>query len=382
MKKEKYISPLLGTLTIGIMCVVLVISLILPDRSFSEVENRPLSTLPKPDFQTLEDGSYGKSFNAWFDDQFPGRNVLFHVNYLLRKWCGQREINDVFLGRHALLANPDAVRGDTLKANGRAIDNFSRSTDMACYLLIAPGAASIQTEKLPKDAPVQDINPSLDELYASMPNVSVVDIREMMKEHASEYIYYRTDHHWTTYGAGLAAQQLLAAGNIGIDLNTFDQMAVSGDFEGTLAAKTGSIGLEDVVSIAVSQNNPEYVVTWADGTKTASIYNKDALSQRDEYQLFLGQNQSMIRIDTANETERTLLLFKDSYANSMVQYLLPYYRSITIIDPRYYSDDLDLVLSSGEYTDAAFVYSYDTFATISSLQDVLSTVDSAGLPSE
>lgn len=373
MKKRKRISPMLTPVITGLMCLMLVLSLIIPDQDFSQTENRPLSRGADLSPAALYSGKSQQEINRSFTDQIPMRNGFFHLNYLVRKLSGQREINDVFLGKGALLANPEAPRQEVWQANSAAVSAFASQSGLPCYLLIAPGAANIQPEKLPANAPAVNPNEAIDASYAAAAPAASVDVRPVLGEHKQEYIYYKTDHHWTTLGAGYGMTALMGAMGIGLDLASYKQMPVTGDFEGTLASKTGSLFLKDTIDIAVANNNPEYVVTWADGSKTGSIYNKDALNQKDKYQVFLSENQSMIRIDIDNDSQRHLLLFKDSYANSTIQYLLPFYSSITIIDPRYYYDDLDLVLSSGEITECAFIYSADTWDTISSLQGVLQT---------
>lgn len=384
MKKKRFTgNPWLSSALIWIMAVMMILALLLPDHSYSSTENRPLARSADWSLDAEYDGTTGKDLNSWFSDQIPGRNLFFHLNYIFRKALGQFEIKDVFLGKGALLANPEAVKNDSISKTVRAINDFQAASDLPCYVLTSPSAASVQQDKLPFEAPVRDVNPVLNQIGADLSGPIGVDVRGALGEHASEYIYYKTDHHWTSLGAGYAAKTLLAAMGIEMNLSDFDRMPVSENFQGTLASKTGSVLLKDSIDIAVSKNNPQYVVTWSDGTQTSSIYKKDALHTKDQYQVFLGANQSIVRIDTNLDSSRTLLLFKDSYANSMIQYLLPYFSSITIVDPRYYYQDLNLVLSSDLFSDVAFVYSYDTMASVSSLADLLSGwMETAAPPAE
>lgn len=373
MKKKKtkqgnpYLVPAMSLLLAGMM----VLALVLPDKAFSYTENRPLAASANVSWQGMVTGKSAEEMDIWFSDQIPGRNMFFHMDYLIRKACGQEEIKNVFLGNNALLSNPEKENKELISDTLQAIETFASQNGMNNYLLVAPPAAIVQPQKLPDNAPVRQISSTYDAIARELPSVHNVDIRDMLGEHKDEYIFYKTDHHWTTLGAGYAVQSLLEAMDIDMNPGDFKRMPVSHSFEGTLAAKTGSVFLKDQIDIAVSKDTPEYFVTWADGSKTASIYDRSALETRDKYQVFLSNNQSKIRIDTLSDSGRSLLLFKDSYANSAVQYLLPYFSSITIVDPRYYYDDLELVLGSDLFTDCAFLYSYDTFATISSLKDVL-----------
>ena len=76
-------------------------------------------------------------------------------------------------------------------------------------------------------------------------------------------------------------------------------------------------------------------------------------------------------ITTSADTGRSLLVFKDSYANCFMQFLYPYFDHITMIDPRYYYDNVENVIRSEGITDVLYLYNLDTFLGDSSLADVL-----------
>ena len=105
--------------------------------------------------------------------------------------------------------------------------------------------------------------------------------------------------------------------------------------------------------------------------KSATVFNSAALEQKNKYEVFLGGNHPQINIKTTNLNKKSLLIFKDSYANALIQFLLPYYQTITIVDPRYYSDDIEKLLSDAQITDVLFLYNMNTFAEDNSLAGVL-----------
>lgn len=360
----------LSTMLVYLLSFLFVINLIMPDAAYSAVENRPLKSFPSPTIGTIVDGSYGLEVESYASDQFVGRNLLFHINYLVRKLSGQREIDDVFLGHGALLQQNSLPAPGFLENQINVINQFAGLTGIPTTVLVAPSAATIQPSKLPMMAPVNDVTGSLDMLYNGLGTLKT-DVRQTLQVHAQEYIFYRTDHHWTSQGAKLAAIELMGTFGQSINSEEFDSYKVSDHFEGTLASKTGSVNLKDDIYICPDKKRTEYIVTWGDGSKTASIYDRAALNQKDQYELFLGRNQSLVHIETLSESQENLLIFKDSYANSMIQFLIPYYRNIYIVDPRYYYDDLAFLLAIGEITQCAFIFCGNTFFTDSSLQDVL-----------
>lgn len=72
--------------------------------------------------------------------------------------------------------------------------------------MIVPSASLVLKDKLPANAPGLDENAHLDEIYAAAQAAggNPYDMREVLGAHADEYIYYRTDHHWTAQGAWYA----------------------------------------------------------------------------------------------------------------------------------------------------------------------------------
>jgi hypothetical protein len=103
------------------------------------------------------------------------------------------------------------------------------------------------------------------------------------------------------------------------------------------------------------------------------VYIRSKLKEKDQYQVFFGGNHPAVEIHTTADTGKNILIFKDSYANAFVPLLIPYYDNIIMIDPRYYYEDVNQVISSAEITDVLFLYSQNTFATDTTLTDVLNS---------
>ena len=363
------------TLLIGLLSLGLVLSVIWPDFSFSQTENRSLAGFPSISAKTLWNGEAGKSFESYAQDQFPGRDLFFHLNYIIRKLSGQSKIQDVYLGHGALYSAPDNLSQEILDENRQALDNLAASSDFPVSVMVCPGAASVQKERLPYQAFFTDEVQKVNEMNSQLALAKPVSLTDLLSQQKDQYIFYKTDHHWTSDLAGQAAGLYMnqAHPEDGYSIDQFENMPVSDSFMGTLASASGSCFLKDTICIRpwISQKDNPYVVTWADGSKTTSIYNTKALSQKDQYQVFLGANQSVVSIDTMADNDRNLLILKDSYANSMIQFLLPYYRSITIVDPRYCMDDLSKIINRYGINEILAVYSCETLMSDTSLKTML-----------
>ncbi|MER3123727.1 DHHW family protein, partial [Bacillus altitudinis] len=97
------------------------------------------------------------------------------------------------------------------------------------------------------------------------------------------------------------------------------------------------------------------------------------LDFQDKYSVFLNGDHPIVEINTTTNTPRQLLLIKDSYANSMVPYLIESYSKITIVDPKYYSNNLYDLISDNKFTDVLFLYNANTFFKDTSLVNLLNS---------
>lgn len=345
------------------------LNIVIPDSSQSILENRPLAQVPKITLSGVINGKDQKAIEDAISDQFVGRNLLFRVNYTWRKLIGQKQIDDVYLAKDALIQKPANANLDIIQQTLALVSQLEASTGVPTSVLVAPSAASIQSYKLPANVNDNSENATLDSIYSQLAHPA--DPRGALKERQNDYLYYKTDHHWTSLGAMIGAQHLLQSMGIAFNPEWFTPLPVVDGFEGTLASKTASYGLSDQIDVYKNNQNTEYSVTWNDGHQSTSIYDRDALNQKDKYEVFLSKNQGLVHISTLANSQENLLILKDSYANSMVQFLIPYFKNIYIVDPRYYYDNLNYVLSSGQITKIALVFSYNNFVSTISLRDIL-----------
>lgn len=87
--------------------------------------------------------------------------------------------------------------------------------------------------------------------------------------------------------------------------------------------------------------------------------------------MFFDGNHAVVDIKTTAASDEKLLILKDSYANCFVPFLIPYYREIMMIDPRYYYGDLYELLDSENYSEVLFLYNGNTFFEDNSISGVL-----------
>lgn len=356
--------------------VFFLLNLAWPDKEFSEEENRVLTGFPEFSLDALVSGNYMTEFESYVSDQFFARNQWIALKLFEDKLLGKTESNGVYLGKDGYLMEfPDDPDWDSVEKNMKAISSFAeRYPDATATFLLIPNSFYILEDKLPYGAPVRDQQQDIDRITAmAAEQVNMPDMSEILKKHREEEIYYRTDHHWTSLGAFYAFEGV--AESLGIDNpeTDYDVYTVTEKFQGTLASKSGSHKVSDRIQVYQPKNQTvDYIVNYVEeNEKSTSIYVSDAIKEKDKYTVFFGGNHARIDIGTTQPDRRSLLLFKDSYANCFVQFLLPYYQNIIIVDPRYYYDNIDSVMESYGVTDILFLYNVNTFVCDNSIADIL-----------
>ncbi len=371
MKKDrqrKVQEKLVGIIFILTLFLFLIINVIVPDREKSVQENRMLATKPKFRLSSLISGDYDEKFEAYMDDQFVGRDMWRKLKVAVDRIGGSRLENGVYIGTNGqLLEQIEVADENHLAANIKAIKSFSESqSKIPVRMMLVPDAANVLNHSLPALAKPEDQTQMFSMVRKDLgDSVEWIDVSTELNKHKTEKIYYKTDHHWTTLGAFYAFQA--AAPSLGIegDLSgKYVSYAVSDSFNGMLASKSGvNLGEKEQIDIYVpTEEDTDLIVDYVDeGKRSTSLYDSSKLKEKDQYTVFLGGNSSLLDIRTVSTSTKRLLLVKDSFANSFIPFLTPYYREIVVVDPRYYSGTINDLMDSYRISEVLFLYSGNTF---------------------
>ena len=371
MKKDrqrKVQEKLVGIIFILTLFLFLIINVIVPDREKSVQENRMLATKPKFRLSSLISGDYDEKFETYMDDQFVGRDMWRKLKVTVDRIGGSRLENGVYIGTNGqLLEQIEVADKNHLAANIKAIKSFSESqSKIPVRMMLVPDAANVLNHSLPSLAKPEDQTQMFSMVRKDLgDSVEWIDVSMELNKHKTEKIYYKTDHHWTTLGAFYAFQA--AAPSLGIDgdlSGKYVSYTVSDSFNGMLASKSGvNLGEKEQIDIYVpTEEDTDLIVDYVDeGKRSTSLYDSSKLKEKDQYTVFLGGNSSLLDIRTVSTSTKRLLLVKDSFANSFIPFLTPYYREIVVVDPRYYSGTINDLMDSYRISEVLFLYSGNTF---------------------
>ena len=345
-----------------------------PDRTVSELENTTLTQRPKVTAQILSSAGLNRFFNDYTQytkDQIPGRDAWISLQSFVETALLQKtQSGGILLGdkgqmfdrTYGLVSSEER----TLPRNIAAVASLAARCPGKVYVMVAPAASSIYPERVPAHAPLLQEESYLGQIQAAVEQAGGVylPLEDALSAHKDEYIYYRTDHHWTTLGAYYAYSELCGA----LGLEPFDRAAHTAvdvpDFYGTFYSRARTWNAQPDTLTYYDLDNPLtiYTVTGpgmpTEG-QTTGLYDLDKLDVYDKYAAFLHGNNGLSRVE--GDGEGRILVIKDSYANSFVPFLTANYAQIDVVDLRNYNYGLDALIAENGYDQILVLYRFDSF---------------------
>ena len=376
-KKKGYAEALLGMVFLLFLFIIMIINLIVPDSSISEEENRVLSSGPAFSLNNILSGTFMEQVEEYASDQFAGRNILRRLKVGVDMLGGVRQEGDVYIGSDGqLLEEIKVPEQENLQANLDAIRQFTEDyPDLTVNMILVPDAANILSGSLPALAAVENQSQLISMVKNGLADsVGWIDASSVLNRHRSEKIYYKTDRYWTALGAFYTFQEAAPALGISEDVSDkYVSYTVSGSFNGSLAARSGAcLDEKETIEIyAPTQGDDDVIVDYVDeGKRTSSLYDSACLEGRNQYEVYLGGDTSLLDIRTVSTSQKRILVVKDSFANCFIPLLAPYFREIVVVDPRYYSGTIEDIMATYKITDTLFLYSGNGFFTDNSISGV------------
>lgn len=348
-----------------------ILNLVLPDRQFSEQENRYLQMRPEFSFKSLFSGDYTSKFETYTTDQFTFRDEWITLKAASELALGKQENNDVHLCENGtLIEGFKRPENSVLDSNMSALNTLVENTDADVYFALIPDKSDLYASLLPKNAPNDSEKEVIDYCYGQS-NATNVDMYSALSAHKDEYIFYRTDHHWTSLGAyyGLSA----LAESMGLPcpaLDSYtDRHVVSEEFYGTTWSSSGFSWVDpDTMETFVNAPEGLKVTSYPQGSPVeGKLYDFSFLEKKDKYSMFMGGNCPMHVIETGNEDKPSLLILRDSYTDSLIPFLLDDFSEIHVLDLRYYRASLKAYIEQNNFDNVLVCYSVSNFCSDSNI---------------
>lgn len=326
----------------------LIISLFIiatPDISFSENENRNLTVKSSID-KSIFKGEFQTDFEAYLSDQFPFRDKLKALDSEAQFLLGKREIGGAYICKNKrLVQKVESVDEQALIRYADKINAVAEKTGVKTYVMYVPSAVAVSKDVLPAGAPSYDYAALKSTLAAHLENAQIINLDLTSDD------YFLTDHHWNYSGVYSAYLSWCEAH--GSAPREFEKRTFSTDFRGTNYSKVliNSLPYDELSAPVISDK----IKVNADGADIP-FYDLKALETKDKYNVFEGGNHGVVIIENPeNKNGKTLVIFKDSFANSFVPFIAYDYEKIVMIDERYTFEDASSLAEGFKATEIAVI---------------------------
>ncbi len=355
MKKKKDI------LIIVVFSVIIfglsIAHLALPDQLKSSSERRKLATLPEISLNAVMSSEFSDDLETYLLDQFPLRESFRTVNAITRFYVfQQKDSNDIWLADgHVFKTEYPLNEGQVKYAAGlinRIANTYLEGSQV--YYSIIPDKSYFAAEE--NGYPAIDYDRMVELMNQGVTEASYIDIFDTLTIDD----YYRTDAHWSQDRILSTAERLAEGMGVSDVLASPEEYEAHSlyPFYGVYMGQAALPVKPDTLIYLTSPYTESSSVTGLEDTEAPTVYAPDRITNTDGYDVFLSGAQAFLTIECPNaETDRELVIFRDSFGSSIAPLLLGAYSRITLIDLRYFSSKLLPNYITFDGQDVLFLYS-------------------------
>lgn len=362
---KKIIKYPISILVLTIILFITIIDISNKDKNFSNFENRSLAQRPVFYFDDFLKGRFSKDYERYINDQFVFRDTWIDLKSRSEYLLGKIENNNIIYGKdNFLFEKYEKVDEENLAKNIDSVLGFIKKIpNNNVNFMIIPSSYTIYKDYLPYGINLVDQEFYINNIYnylSNYNNTKTISLIDIFKENNDKYIYYKTDHHWTSFGSYLAYSEFVKNNNLSlVDINNLNKHEVN-NFYGTYFSKSKNFNAEsdlityyDVPNLSVS----------IDGIPVDNINDNSKWSSSDKYSAFLRGNNGLTIIqnnDISNNNK--ILVLKDSFGNSFIQYLVNNYKEVYVVDLRGFIGSFNEFFKSNNFDDVLIMYNFINLA--------------------
>ena len=364
--KKMWKNTFLLVLTGGYLLLFLLLQLFSPEKTLSDSERRALQKKPQLTLDTIKDGSYMKDFETYTQDQFPFRDSFRGIKSLSSLGLFlQKEVNHLYVAEGSIskVEYPfsQSMLDHAVNTFQGIYDKFLKDTNVSIYSCVVPDKNYFLANKSGHLA--LDYEAFEQEFHAQTSFMTNVSIKDLL----SQEDYYHTDSHWRQERILPIAKRLCE--HMGASLPSGYETMEAGVYQKQLWDKPfygvyyGQLALPFAPDVLYYLTSPvlERVSVTSYGTGTAKpsvVYNLEKAEDKDPYELFLSGADPLITIENPlAETDKELVVFRDSFGSSLVPLMVPAYKTVTLVDIRYLQSDFLPYFVEFDSQDVLFLYS-------------------------
>ena len=402
-----------------VFSAIAVVFLVLPRSEFSELEKRRLAKFPDYSHEALLSGKYTGDISSWFSDSEPFRDELMTLSMAIKNSlalkvgggdavtfhaepgagaeeppqpteeeieAGNRDIAEISAvgvdGPAKVASAGIIVAGEepevralmvyygeaTGGAEWAQAANFYKETlpDVDIYCMVVPTAIEFYCPEKVKSRTRSQLS-TIRNIYSLLrPDVHAVDAYTPLGTHASEPIYFRTDHHWTPLGAYYVAQKFAETAGVPFrNIEAFEQHERDG-FVGSMYGYSKDISVKRSPEkfVYYTPLDTAYTTTYRTvnlnsagkpvsqtAPRKGDFFMPKIYRGGGSYSMFMGGDMKVTKVVTSVDSPRRLLIIKDSFGNAIPPFLFGSFGEVHVVDFRYFIDNLADYIRDNAVTD-------------------------------
>ena len=325
---------------------------------FSESERRVLAAFPELSVETILNGKFMSEFEDYAMDQFPMRDIFRGIKSAsVLGVFSQLDNNDLYMADGYISKMEYPLNEKMLDYASERFqfiyDSYIAGTDANVYLSMIPDKNYFLAKESGRLA--LDYEKLITYMQEKNRNMSYIDITELL----SLEDYYRTDTHWRQEKIWDVADKL--ADGMGVTLEEeYTVETLDYPFYGVYYGQLALPVEPDSIQYVRNETLENCVVTYLDTGMPVegSVYDMEKAYGKDPYEMYLSGATALATIENPNaSTEKELIVFRDSFAGSLIPYLVEGYQKITLVDIRYVDSKMLGAFLEVNNQDVLYLYS-------------------------
>lgn len=351
-------SKVLTLIVAFVFCVITIACNTFPKQVYSEAERRPLAEKPELSVGTVLSGEFMDGFEKYVTDTFPLRDYFRSVKALFSKYVFNKKDNNSLYVASGHISKLEYPKNSQMVDYAQERFDFLYNTylkdkDVNVYLSIVPDKNYFLAEK--NGYPAIDYDEFISDFKNRMDYMKYIDIAPLL----SVDDFYKTDSHWKqeniTDVAKFIAESMGTSAEAEYKVNTLDN-PFYGVYHGQAALPVEPDEIKYLTNDILASCKVSYYDTGV--KKSGEIYNMEKAFGKDSYEMFLSGSTPLVEIENEKaSTQKELVVFRDSYASSLVPLLVPAYKKITVADIRYLQSSFVGNFIKFDNQDVYFIYS-------------------------
>ncbi len=304
------------------------------DEEFSMSERRPLKQFPDITWNGVKSGRFMSSFEEYALDQFPYRDQL----RTLKAWVEQKILqkknnNNIYVEEEYAVSmvypQNDISVSNALKVMNSLYDTYLKDSQCKIYFSMIPDKHYFLNEQAGQLS--MDYSVFMDTMKKGMGFSQYIDITDTL----SIDDYYRTDSHWKQEKLVSVAKEINSAMGTSVT-DRHEEVTLERPFYGVYSGQWALPLKADKVTYLTNDLIEHYDVYDYENGRNIPVYDMDKAAGNDMYEMYLGGSLSLITIKNPEiNSQKELILFRDSFGSSIAPILAEGYSKVTLVDIRY-----------------------------------------------